>query len=119
MRLIDADALVETMKADEPEVWMQDDYMFGQHDQYLVDLTTVEAMPTVVEWVSVEDRQPRWPGEYIVKYHPCRWDRVWLNETHIGMDSFRGKTTWAKHKYQRVTHWMPTSALLWGDAECG
>jgi len=48
MRLIDADALVETMKADEPEVWIQDEeYLVGLRDQYLLDLTAVEAAPTV------------------------------------------------------------------------
>lgn len=105
MRLIDADALLRAY----------DEAHEGPPGKAR---KLIEDAPTVVEWVSVEDRQPRWPGEYIVKYHPCYWDSVWLNETHIGMDSFRGKTTWAKHKYQRVTHWMPTSALLGGDAEC-
>ena len=57
-------------------------------------------------WISVEDRLPAAPGEYLVVYHPCYWDSV-RPERRVGMDTFRGKTAWAKKKYQRVTHWMP------------
>ena len=57
------------------------------------------------EWVSVEDRLPETAGEYLVVYHPCYWDNV-SAEICVGIDSFRGKTAWAKKKYQRVTHWM-------------
>lgn len=58
------------------------------------------------EWISVKERLPKTPGEYLVAYHPCHWDNV-LPEIRVGTDSFRGRTTWAKKKYQRVTHWMP------------
>lgn len=58
------------------------------------------------EWISVKERLPKTPGEYLVAYHPCYWDNV-LPEIRVGTDSFRGRTTWAKKKYQRVTHWMP------------
>lgn len=58
------------------------------------------------KWISVKERLPEESGEYLVTYHPCYWDRV-LDELCVGMDSFRGKTMWAKKKYQRVTHWMP------------
>lgn len=57
-------------------------------------------------WISVSERLPETPGEYMVAYHPCYWDSV-HDEIKIGLDSFRGKTSWAKKKYQRVTHWMP------------
>lgn len=57
-------------------------------------------------WVSVEDRMPGAPGEYLVVYHPCHWDSV-SPDSLVGTDTFRGKTAWAKKKYQRVTHWMP------------
>lgn len=59
------------------------------------------------EWISVEDRLPEEKGEYLVVYHPCWWDDVKYDENCVGMDSFRGKTSWAKKKFQRVTHWMP------------
>lgn len=59
------------------------------------------------EWISVEDRLPDVKGEYIVAYHPCWWDNVDYDKTLVGIDSFRGKTTWARRKFQRITHWMP------------
>lgn len=59
------------------------------------------------EWISVEDRLPEEKGEYLVTYHPCWWDDVKYDEICVGMDSFRGKTSWAKRKFQRVTHWRP------------
>jgi len=59
------------------------------------------------EWISVEERLPEAAGNYIVAYHPCYWDDVKYQVTNVGIDAFRGKTTWAKNKHQRVTHWMP------------
>lgn len=58
------------------------------------------------KWIPVSERLPEERGEYIVTYHPCHWDKVY-DEIYVGIDSFRGKTAWAKKKYQRVTHWMP------------
>ena len=58
------------------------------------------------KWIPVTEQLPETPGEYMVAYHPCYWDRV-HDEIKVGLDSFRGKTSWAKKKYQRVTHWMP------------
>ena len=57
-------------------------------------------------WHRVEDGLPKEAGEYIVAYHPCRWNDVKTSVTEIGIDTFRGKTSWAKRKFQRVTHWM-------------
>ena len=57
-------------------------------------------------WHRVEDGLPKEPGEYIVAYHPCWWEDVKTSVTEIGIDTFRGKTSWAKRKFQRVTHWM-------------
>lgn len=59
-----------------------------------------------MEWISVENRLPEEKGIYLVTYHPCHWDNV-MPEILVGIDTFRGKATWAKNKYQRVTHWMP------------
>ena len=58
------------------------------------------------EWISVKERLPEVAGEYLVVYHPCYWHDV-KEDLRVGIDSFRGKTAWAKKKYQRVTHWMP------------
>ena len=57
------------------------------------------------EWISVKERLPETAGEYLVVYHPCHWDMV-REELRVGIDTFRGRTAWAKKKYQRVTHWM-------------
>lgn len=61
-------------------------------------------------WISVLERLPPKKGEYLVTYHPCCWDNVY-NSQKVGLDSYRGGKTysnksWAKNKYQRVTHWM-------------
>lgn len=70
-----------------------------------------------VSWISVNDRLPDEAGQYLVAYHPCYWDMVHTDKTFIGMDTFRGKTAWAKKKYQRVTHWMPLPDPPKGEAD--
>lgn len=62
--------------------------------------------PPASPWHRLEDGLPKEAGEYIVAYHPCWWDDVKTSVTEIGIDTFRGKTSWAKRKFQRVTHWM-------------
>ena len=82
---------------------------FGDKDTYGETWLAYAYPPAHIEreaWISVEDRLPGAPGEYLVVYHPCHWDSV-SPESRVGMDTFRGKTAWAKKKYQRVTHWMP------------
>ena len=55
-------------------------------------------------WIPVTERLPKEKGEYLVTYHPCYWDNV-LDDIKVGIDSFRGKTEWAKKKHQRVIAW--------------
>ena len=62
--------------------------------------------PSTYEWIPCSERLPEEKGEYLVAYHPCHWDDVEA-EVKVGVDSFRGKTSWAKQKYQRVIAWMP------------
>jgi len=59
----------------------------------------------IIQWHNVNDGLPPKKGKYLVVYHPCVWDSIAYNATEIGTDSFLGKTKWAKHKYQYVTHW--------------
>ena len=59
------------------------------------------------EWISVKERLPDKKQECLVTFHPCYWDSVREDQTYVGLDTFRGKESWAKHKYQRITHWMP------------
>lgn len=75
-----------------------------QDGQDLMD--RINALPTASPWHRVEDGLPKEAGEYIVAYHPCWWNDVKTSVTEIGIDTFRGKTSWAKRKFQRVTHWM-------------
>lgn len=60
-----------------------------------------------MKWISIEDRLPDEAGQYLVAFHPCYYDMVCTDKTIVGIDSFRGKTAWAKKKRQKVTHWMP------------
>lgn len=66
----------------------------------------IENAPAVSPWHRVDDGLPEEAGEYIVAYHPCWWDDVKTKVTKVGIDTFRGKSAWAKKKFQRVTHWM-------------
>ena len=107
-RLIDADFLEQEISK-----WIKyfgaGEYYCGYDDALTAVQDLVADMPTITpqsEWVSVEDRLPDTAGEFLVVYHPCYGDKV-TSEIRVGIDSFRGKTAWAKRKYQRVTHWMP------------
>lgn len=74
-----------------------------------IALGLIDNAPTIEareKWTMAEDDLPKNKGEYLVAYHPCYWDRV-QDEIKVGTDSFRGKTGWAKHKYQRVIAWIP------------
>ena len=59
------------------------------------------------DWIPVTERLPKERGEYQVTYHPCYWGRVQEDQWKVGFDSFRGKTEWAKKKYQKVIAWKP------------
>lgn len=68
------------------------------------------------EWIPVTERLPEEKGEYLVTYHPCYWDDV-RDAVLVGIDTFRGKTTWAKMKHQRVIAWMPLPEPYKADKE--
>jgi hypothetical protein len=96
MRLIDADKLKEELSYKSPA---------PDFDIDSVILGVIDEQPTASPWHRVEE-PPEEAGEYIVAYHPCWWDDVKTQVTKVGIDSFRGKASWAKRKTQRVTHWM-------------
>lgn len=103
VRSIDGNKLIE---------WFRPYLHTGEAIPADVVIEDIRSMPTLTspnEWVSVDERLPETAGEYLVVYHPCYWDDV-SAEICVGIDSFRGKTAWAKKKYQRVTHWMPLPA---------
>lgn len=67
------------------------------------------------EWTPCSEQLPSEKGEYLVTYHPCYWDNV-ESEVRVGIDTFRGKTSWAKKKYQKVIAWKPLP-MAWEGAD--
>ena len=65
-------------------------------------------------WIPCSQEPPDTPGEYLVTYHPCYWDDV-KPEIKVGFDSFRGKSSWAKKKYQKVIAWKPKPEPYYGE----
>jgi len=70
---------------------------------YLLELV-VAGEDKSVKWISVNDKLPEYKGEYLVAYHPCCYPNI-SKKVKVGIDTFMGKTSWAKRKYQHVTHW--------------
>ena len=65
MRLTDKDALLaEITKHGEPEVWGADEYAQGLLDQYRLDVSTIEAAPTI-GWISVNEQRPE-SGKHVL-----------------------------------------------------
>lgn len=113
MRLIDADALIEALKADEPEVWMADDaYTVGLRDQYLLDLAAIKAAPTLYQWRSMATFGPPTENGWYLVYAPDYLGGS--RKEHINGHLFAqwdGKT-WSVERcvYQKkgcVKAWMP------------
>lgn len=107
-RAIDADNVLERIE-NIAQHWQKHGKKYEAMLVPSVVKSIIDSVPTITpssEWVSVEDRLPDTAGEFLVVYHPCYGDKV-TSEIRVGIDSFRGKTAWAKRKYQRVTHWMP------------
>ncbi len=65
-------------------------------------------------WIPCSQEPPDTPGEYLVTYHPCYWDDV-KPEIKVGFDFFRGKSSWAKKKYQKVIAWKPKPEPYYGE----
>lgn len=87
------------------EMFFKDAYI-EDADVHCTDMVyEINHIPAAPSWHRVEE-PPEEAGEYIVAYHPCWWDDVKTQVTKVGIDSFRGKASWAKRKHQRVTHWM-------------
>lgn len=87
------------------EMFFKDAYI-EDSDVHCTDMVyEINHIPAASPWHRVEE-PPKQAGEYIVAYHPCYWDDVKTKVTKVGIDNFRGKSAWAKKKFQRVTHWM-------------
>ena len=67
-------------------------------------------------WTPCSEGLPKTAGEYLVTYHTRRWE--WVDsKIKVGFDSFRGKTTWAKNKYQKVVAWKEKPDPYLGDVK--
>ena len=67
---------------------------------------TLQKLVDKATWIPIEEREQKKSGTYLVTYHPCYWGQV-NKDVVVGIDTFRGKTSWAKNKYQNVIAWMP------------
>ena len=107
MRLIDADALIESIR----ELLLEPDsaqYMWSSDV-----LGKVKDAPTVGGWISVKDRLPEKSGWYLVSLVNTRTGHRW--EVPVSADYSHGKwdyaylgeedATWMLNN--TVTHWMP------------
>jgi hypothetical protein len=61
-------------------------------------------------WTRVEDGRPTESGEYLTAFRYVIYDDKLSDDVHVGLDSFRGKTEWAKKANRRVLAWMPKPA---------
>lgn len=77
-------------------------------------LAWLNAEAKTEDWIPCSQEPPDTPGEYLVTYHPCYWDDV-EPEIKVGFDSFRGKSSWAKKKYQKVIAWKPKPEPYYGE----
>lgn len=79
-------------------------------DEYSI-VGALNGLPPVKhdEWTpcSETDGLPPKAGRYFVTYHPRVWGSTDTDTIRVGLDSFRGKTSWAKNAYQQVIAWMP------------
>lgn len=102
MRLIDADALIEFI--DVGHLRHPSELVFSELDvvNMLNHAPTIEPQ----KWIPCSERLPESKGKYLTTYHPCYWGMV---EDGLGMDvdTFQGKSSWAKREYHRVIAWMP------------
>ncbi len=72
-----------------------------------VPINCLPSVTPTTNWIPVSERLPEQAGEYFVTYRPYHWGETFREHIRVGVDSFRGKTTWAKNKYQKVIAWMP------------
>ena len=59
------------------------------------------------KWISVDERLPEHQCQYLVAYYIKVYDRIMNTELLVGLDSFRGKSVWAKNLYHKVLFWQP------------
>ena len=89
---------------------------FEDMDPIIESLSSLSELIEDGSWTPCSEASPKIAGEYLVTYHPCYWGEV-KPELKVGFNSFRGKTTWAKNKYQKVVAWKEKPEPYLGDVE--
>lgn len=107
------DAMKDMYRA--AEKWLRDatdDVTKARAESCMASLIEIklrtEKLPVVQpepHWIPCSEGLPKEKGTYLVTYHPCHWDYV-EPVVEVGIDTFRGRSTWAKNKFQRVIAWM-------------
>ena len=104
----------EAIKMIENDIRIHHDYLSGKYRQALT--MAVVALKERPKWIPCSEQLPSEKGEYLVTYHPCYHDIV-EPEVKVGLDTFRGKTSWAKKKYQKVIAWKPLPMAWEGEED--
>lgn len=74
--------------------------------QTAMNMLIAQASLEPKRWIPVAEQLPEEKGQFLVTYYPCYWNIV-REDVYVGLDSFRGKTTWAKNANQKVIAWQP------------
>lgn len=116
MRMIDAEKAIEIIEAKQKELCPVGrygrNYVYGsdreKYDAWEEIIDALDALPTLTppnEWVSVEDRLPRWSGDYVcVVQDENGGEWVTLAAWFLGMKTWFG--SFGKVGSE-VTHWLP------------
>ena len=105
MRIIDADELIKAIdcSADMGGALGKVVDVVKLYAKFMAQTTpTIEPQ----NWIPCSERLPDNKGKYLTTYHPCYWDMV-EDGLEIDVDTFQGKSSWAKRKHHRVIAWMP------------
>lgn len=116
MRLIDADALLESL-GEGPMSWTDTPEEIQALDDWREFVSAINDAPTVGEWISVEDRLPDDGEKLSIE---AKWVLVWLGvepfQTYFPLPAKYNwfSKTWTvvglsddMNKRVKITHWMP------------
>lgn len=97
MRLIDADALIDTFKEQQKIKWNQCSSPASWSDAYDDFIDSLQMSETVNKWISVKDRLPeKMPDEYLV-----------VNNGAVGLAIYHDGLWISPSRSANITHWMP------------
>ena len=107
MRLIDADALIDTFKEQQKMKWNQCASPSSWSDAYDDFIDALQMSETVGEWISVDDRLPDARNdEYLVAVE-TKHDREHYTTTDHWVSQLQHWYIYDEKSEAVVTHWMP------------